>query len=36
MIKIDNYNLYQIEPLDPCVVSIGIVRPLMPPDATLL
>ena len=36
MFKIDGLNLYQIEPLDPSVVSIGIVRPLMPPDAAQL
>ena len=36
MIKINDHNLYQIEPPDPSAVSIGIVRPSMPPDAALL
>ena len=33
--KIDGLNLHQIEPPDPSVVSIGIGRPSMPPDAAL-
>ena len=36
MFKIDGFNLYQIKPPDPSVVSIGIVRPRMPPDAAPL
>ena len=31
--KIDGLNLHQIKPPDPSVVSIGIGRPSMPPDA---
>ena len=34
--KIGGLNLHQIKPQDPSVVSVGIGRPLMPPDAATL